>query len=82
MSQHEQTFVVLPFSDVTDELLSLDCVQEKPGGLLRHTTEGPDEVFLHFLGPIHDELSSYPSFSHEEFAVELKTDKWCAKDGD
>ena len=76
VNKHNQRYVVIPFAEMTQDILDLPRVQENAISDLRHSITAPDEVFIHHLGAFHPQLSAYPNFTYDDFMVELKKPHW------
>ena len=74
MAHEITTYVIVPFVDVTQEMI--DACAETSFDTLRHTTEGTDRVILKWTGSTPPVMVGYTQYNHEEILAELEDPDW------
>jgi len=66
--------MIIPFADVTDEMV--DASIENSKDKLRHTVEGEDRVLLKYSPPMSNVFSGIDKYNYSDIMEILSTTEW------
>ena len=74
MNFENRRWVIVNYSDVTDEMLS--SALERSRSALRHTITGTDKVILKWDGDTPSCFDGMTTYTHSEIKTELAKSEW------
>jgi len=78
MNFENRRWVIVNYSDVTDEMLS--SALERSRSALRHTITGTDKVILKWDGDTPSVFDGMTTYTHSEILTELAKSAWTEPD--
>jgi hypothetical protein len=83
MSHHDKTYVIVPFSEVTQAMI--DACLQTSFDTLRHSIEGEDRVVLKWESEhgAPEGMEGYDTYTHAQIKVIMATEDWSSdEEGD
>jgi hypothetical protein len=78
MSYPNRKYMIIPFADVTDEMIANSMEYSKD--TLRNTVKGNDNVILKYEGSKPRCFYGIDTYSHSEILLELQKEEWTDED--
>ena len=80
MSYDNRKWVIVNYSDVTDEMIS--AALQTSRSTLRHTVTGTDKVILKWDGDTPEVFDGMTTYNHSEILTELAKNTWTRPEAD